>query len=100
MVNFPLIKLSAMFKHIKTIRDVAEFLEAILSPRELGQLQKRIELLERAAEGEDRRKIAKDLKISTSTVSRGVSVFRALEKENPKWWREFKVRRRIEPDHQ
>ena len=47
------------------------------------------------AEGRDRRKIAEELKISTSTVSKMSNISAHLESENPLWWTNFKNRHGI-----
>ena len=95
MINQSLISFSSAFKHIRTIREISFFLTALLTPQEVIQIPKRLEALKMIAEGRDRRKIAEDLKISTSTVSKMANIFADLESENPLWWTNFKNRHGI-----
>jgi len=92
MIDSVLYQLLAAFRHVKTIRDMLFFLEALFSPKELAQIPKRLEVLKRVAEGEAHRKIAQEAKVSISTVTRASNVYKALQKQNPRWWVEFKQR--------
>ena len=95
MIDPILIRFSVAFKHIRTIRETCYFLRAILTPQEIEQIPKRLECLRMIGEGEQRRKIAKNLKISTSTVTKMANIFGFLEFENPLWWTNFKKRHGI-----
>ncbi len=47
------------------------FLEGLLTPSEIDEISKRLEIIKRLKAGEPQRKIAKDLNLGIATVTRG-----------------------------
>jgi Trp operon repressor len=58
---------------IQSDKNMRLFLEALLTPDELDDLGKRLQIFKRLLKGESQREIAKDLKIAIATVERGAS---------------------------
>jgi len=95
MIDPVLNQLLAAFRHVKTIRDMKFFCEVLFSPKELAQIPKRLEVLKRVANGEAYKKISEELKVSICTIARASNLYKAIQKENLRWWIEFKQRKGI-----
>ncbi len=85
-----------MYEIIKIFRNTAgtseleSLLKAILTPKELKEVAKRLDIMTMIMENFPQREIAKHLKVGLSTVSRGAEVVRQLEETKPRWWKDFK----------
>lgn len=69
-------ELFRLFSVIKHPREAELLLTDLLTPRELGSLAKRWELLRELAHGTRQRAVAKKLKLSISKITRGSRVLR------------------------
>lgn len=76
--------------------ELISFFKTLLTPKEFAQLPKRLEILKQLKSGIKQREVAKNLKVSISTVTRGSNVLKSLEEKNPKWWFDFKGMNSIE----
>jgi TrpR family transcriptional regulator, trp operon repressor len=56
---------------IKDKKLLIDFLEGILTPKELEEIPIRLEIIKRLKKGEAQHKIAKDLGLGVATVTRG-----------------------------
>ena len=56
---------------IKSVKDVHDFLEDLLTPQEILEIAERIHLVQQLLQGKTQRQIASDLGISITTVNRG-----------------------------
>jgi len=90
MIEQTLAQLLASVKHVRTIRDLLFFFDAVLSPQELAQIPKRLECLKRIAQGHGYKKIINEVKVSAGTIARASNTFKSLQKVNPRWWVNFK----------
>lgn len=66
--------LTQFIDHIASIEDRAElesFLQAILTPKELEELPKRLQIVKMIKKGIPHHQIAKDLGVGVATVTRG-----------------------------
>lgn len=79
---------------IDTEKMAAEFLENILTPGELEDISRRIEIFKMLQQGVPQRTIAETLNVSIATVTRGsrelkygkpgiINVLKRMEEENP-----------------
>ncbi|HRI35615.1 MAG TPA: YerC/YecD family TrpR-related protein [bacterium] len=64
-------ELFEIFRAIESPEEFSRFLEDILTPAERADLGQRAEILRRLLSGATQRKIAEDMAISITTVSRG-----------------------------
>lgn len=64
-------KLVDQLLRLKSPKEMANFLEAILTPQELEAIPKRLEIVKMLKKGVSQRKIAEDLKTGIATVTRG-----------------------------
>jgi len=85
------------FDLIRLLRDghgrieCESLLTAILTPKELKEIQKRLDVLAMLTNTNfTQRQIAKHLKTGIATVTRGSEVVKDLESKNPSWWKDFK----------
>ncbi len=69
-------ELFRLFSLIKNPREAEALLTDLLTPKELGSLAKRWELLKELARGTQQRVVAKKLKLSISKITRGSRVLR------------------------
>jgi len=63
--------LANLFLSLHSTDNLAKLLDGLLTPQEVEQLNKRIEIVKRLKAGESQRKIARDLKVGLATVTRG-----------------------------
>lgn len=63
-----LAKILAAIQNVKTAK---EFLQNILTPKELEEIALRLQIVKMLKAGVSQRKIAKKLKVSIATISRG-----------------------------
>lgn len=56
---------------LKTERDVTAFLDAILTPKELDEIPKRLEIIKLLKQGMPQKEISKTLGVGIATVTRG-----------------------------
>lgn len=66
-----LITLTDIIFSISTKQELENFLEGILSPKEILELSKRIEIVQLLKKGVSQRQIADKLGVGVATVSRG-----------------------------
>ena len=72
---------------IKDPREMRTFLKMILTPKELNEIPKRLEIFNQLRKGLPQRKIATDLNVGIATVTRG-----SIEmKRNESWWKDHKA---------
>jgi TrpR family trp operon transcriptional repressor len=64
-------KLAAKMLEIKTEKEMSEFLQSILTPKELETIPKRLEIVTLLKKGYAQRKIANKLGLGIATVTRG-----------------------------
>jgi len=82
--------LDKLITQIVDIKDkdlLKDFLEGILTPKELEEIPTRLEIVNRLIKGDAQHKIAEDLKIGVATVSRGarelkLGRFKILQSQN------------------
>jgi TrpR family transcriptional regulator, trp operon repressor len=70
-MNNNIIELSGLLAETSDFREIQEFLESILTPRELEDIASRWELVKRLDQGETQRQIAHDLHLSLCKITRG-----------------------------
>lgn len=56
---------------VRTKKEMLEFLEGILTPRELIELPTRLEIIKQLKSGVSQHKIAETLRVGVATVTRG-----------------------------
>jgi len=76
---------ASIFLHNKNSTEMSEFLEGILTPKEILELSQRIEIVKKLKKGEAQRQIASEVGVGIATVSRGSREL-ALGKFNQSWW--------------
>ena len=64
-------ELAEVFLKLKSKEEVIEFLKGLLTPKELQEIPKRLQIVKLLKKGLPQREIAKKLKVSIATVSRG-----------------------------
>ncbi len=64
-------QLSVIFLQNKTQEDMSDFLEGILTPKEILELSQRIEIVKKLKAGIPQRQIAQEVGVGIATVSRG-----------------------------
>lgn len=64
-------QLADTFLTLKSQKEVTEFLEGILTPQELIEIPRRLEIVRRLKQGVTQRKIANGLGVGIATVTRG-----------------------------
>lgn len=72
-------ELCSIIAGLDSTKDVHLLLTDLLTPKELGQLEERWNIVKRLNEGESQRKIAKELGVGIMTVTRGSA---QLKKKN------------------
>lgn len=85
-----LLQLTGVIRQQKTAKELKELFEAITTPKELEMMLKRMEILEMLFNNIPHREIAKKLNLGLATVTRGSVVVKALEQNQPNWWKDFK----------
>lgn len=70
--------------------ELISFFKTVLTPKELAQLPKRLEVLKQLNSGIRQRDIAKNLNVSIGMVTRGSNAMKILEEKKPDWWEKFK----------
>lgn len=76
MSNDRLQELFRLFSVIRNPREAELLLTDLLTPKELGSIAKRWELLKELARGTQQRSVSKKLKLSISKITRGSRVLR------------------------
>ena len=64
-------ELAQVMFDLKSKQDMVEFLEGILTPKELQELSLRLQIIKKLKAGEPQRKIATDLGVGIATITRG-----------------------------
>lgn len=64
-------ELSDEFLKLKTSNEIASFLEALLTPKEIREIPKRLQIIKLLKRGLSHRDVAEKLKVGIATVSRG-----------------------------
>lgn len=64
-------QLAKAFLNKKSVEDMADFLSAILTPKELDELSTRLEIVKLLKEGMPQHTIAEKLGVGVATVTRG-----------------------------
>ncbi len=63
--------LAKLFITIHSEKEMGEFLDGLLTPKEVLELSTRLEIVRRLKKGLPQRQIAEELKVGIATVSRG-----------------------------
>lgn len=71
MKNKQLAQLTSVFLEHATPQRMADFLQAILTPKELAELHSRLEIVRLLKQGLPQREIADQLGVGIATVTRG-----------------------------
>ncbi len=66
-----LTELAEQFAKFQTTQEVASFLEALLTPKELSEIPKRLQIIKLLKRGVSQRDVSDQLKVGIATVSRG-----------------------------
>ncbi len=66
-------ELAEVFLKFKRKKEVIEFLKGLLTPKELEEIPKRLQIVKLLKKGLPQREVAKKLKVSIATVSRGAN---------------------------
>lgn len=66
-----LTELADQFAKFKTAQEIAAFLEALLTPKELSEIPKRLQIIKLLKRGVSQRDVSDQLKVGIATVSRG-----------------------------
>lgn len=64
-------ELAEVFLKFKSKEEVIDFLEGILTPKELEEIPKRLQIVKLLKKGVSQREIAKRLGVSLGTITRG-----------------------------
>lgn len=64
-------ELAEIFLRLKSKKEVIDFLKGLLTPKELEEIPKRLQIVKLLKRGVSQREIARKLKVSIATVSRG-----------------------------
>ncbi|MEP7167529.1 MAG: YerC/YecD family TrpR-related protein [Candidatus Woesebacteria bacterium] len=64
-------ELATVIRTLSTKKQVIEFLEGILTPKELQEISQRLQIVKRLKKGETQRQIAADLGVGVATITRG-----------------------------
>ncbi|MBP7774700.1 helix-turn-helix domain-containing protein [Candidatus Woesebacteria bacterium] len=64
-------ELSDEFLKLKTTHEIASFLDALLTPKEIREIPKRLQIIKLLKRGMSQRDVAEKLKVGIATVSRG-----------------------------
>jgi TrpR family trp operon transcriptional repressor len=94
MINLLLDQLLGRLVNTGSKKELKSFLKTVLTPKELVQIPKRLEILKQLLKGFKQRDISKNLKVSLCTVTRGSNILKLLEdideRRQPDWWKNFK----------
>jgi TrpR family transcriptional regulator, trp operon repressor len=91
MTNTHLSNLTKTLTEIKDPREMRTFLKMLLTPKELNEIPKRLEIFNQLRKGLPQRKIAANLGVGIATITRG-----SLElQRNKNWWDNKKSRQSL-----
>lgn len=81
-------KLADIFLKHQTSAQMQDFLEGILTPKEILELSQRIEIVRRLKAAQPQRQIAQEVGVGIATVTRGAREL-SRGKFSASWWQDY-----------
>ena len=78
----PIKAFAALLHKLESEQQIIEFLDALLTPKELDEIDNRMEIIHLLRQGVSQREVAQRLGVGIATVTRGARVLKADGLEN------------------